>query len=61
MAYTNDPAIATRQMSQLPQYSITESQIPSVMFGEAGQMRPPGAIAGPFGIISGARGEEETN
>lgn len=57
----NDPAIATRQMSQLPQYSITESQIPSVMFGEAGQMRPPGAIAGPFGMISGARGEEETN
>ncbi|MFA3791875.1 hypothetical protein AB6T38_12215 [Aliiglaciecola sp. SL4] len=57
----NDPAITTRRMSQLPQYSIPESQIPSVMFTEAGQMRAPGTIIGPFGVINGKRGERETN
>lgn len=55
----NDPAINTRQMSQLPQYSIPLSQIPRVMIETGTQMRPPGAIGGPFAFISGQRGEEE--
>jgi hypothetical protein len=57
----NDPVITTQQMSQLPQYSISLSEVPNVMFSESGQMRSPGAIAGPFGLISGERGEEENN
>lgn len=55
----NDPAITTRTQAELPQYSIDISEIPSAMIESSGRMRPPGAIAGPFGFISGQRGEQE--
>lgn len=50
-----------RQMSQLPQYGIQLSEVPSVMFEPSGTMRPPGTFVGPFGQISGMFGNEESN
>jgi hypothetical protein len=57
----NDPTITTHQMTQLPQYGMSLSDIPSVMIRPGGGLCAPGSIIGPFGWISGERGDQEDN
>lgn len=55
----NDPAITTRRMADLPDYSIPLSDVPSAVFGSGAGTGSPGGTFGPIILEGGEGGEGE--